>query len=310
MKVLVTCPPMLGMIDVFRPQLEKHGIELTAPNVVQTLSVKELLALVPQHDGWIIGDDPATREVFRAGKEGRLKAAVKWGIGVDNVDFNACEEFGIPITNTPNMFGNEVADIAMSYVVALARETFEIDRGVRAGNWPKPRGMSLSGKTVALIGFGNIGKATAKRLLAADMRVIVYNPNGKNHSELSVERAEWPDRISEADFIVITCSLTPSSRHMINANILSAVKPGVRIVNVARGAVIREPDLVAALQSGKVYSAALDVFEEEPLPMDSPLRQHPHCVFGSHNASNTTDAVERTSNIAIQKLFEFLGIST
>jgi len=310
MKVLVTCPPMLGMIDSFRPIFDRHDVELTAPRVVQALSVGELTRLVPQHDGWIIGDDPATREVFTAGKSGRLKAAVKWGIGVDNVDFDACGELNIPIINTPNMFGNEVADIAMGYVTALARETFEIDREVRAGEWPKPRGISLAGKTVALVGFGDIGTATAKRLLAADMRVIAYDPYASPTAELPVEMAVWPERIEAADFIVVTCSLTPSSRHMVNASVLGAARPGVRLVNVGRGPVVCEPDLVAALQAGKVYSAALDVFEEEPLPVDSPLRQHPHCVFGSHNASNTADAVERTSHIAIQKLFDYLGISS
>jgi D-3-phosphoglycerate dehydrogenase len=309
MKVLVTCPPMLGMIDSFRPLFEKHGIEVTAAKVVQTLSVEELKELVPQHDGWIIGDDPATREVFGAGKAGKLKAAVKWGIGVDNVDFAACKEFGIPIINTPNMFGAEVADIAMGYVVALARETFQIDDGIRQGHWPKPRGISLSGKTVALVGFGDIGKSTAKRLLAADMRVIAYDPVAPDSPELSaVMRAEWPQRVDEADFIVVTCSLTPSSRHMVSTGVLASAKQGVRVINVGRGPVVDEPALEAALKSGKVYSAALDVFENEPLPMDSYLRQHPRCIFGSHNASNTADAVERTSIIAIGKLLAFLGV--
>lgn len=309
MRVLVTCPPMLGMIDCFRPRFEESGVELTAPKVVQALSVEELTELVPQHDGWIIGDDPATREVFRAGKEGRLKAAVKWGIGVDNVDFEACAELGIPIINTPNMFGNEVADIAVGYVIALARETFEIDRGVRAGDWPKPKGISLAGKTVAMVGLGDIGKATARRLLAADMRVVAYDPNTRSDNDPYIERANWPERVGEADFIVLTCSLTPTSRHMLNASVFAKAKAGVRVVNVGRGPVIREEDLIDALQTGKVYSAALDVFEEEPLPAASPLRQHPRCVFGSHNASNTADAVERTSKLAIEKLFGFLGIS-
>lgn len=309
MKILVTCPPMLGMIDSFRPIFDKHGVELTAPKVVQTLSVEELKALVPQHDGWIIGDDPATREVFAAGKAGSLKAAVKWGIGVDNVDFAACKDFGIPITNTPNMFGGEVADIAMGYVIALARETFQIDDGVRQGHWPKPRGISLSGKTVALVGFGDIGKNAATRMLAADMKIIAYDPAAPDVPGLpSVHRAAWPQRIDEADFIVITCALTPSSRHMLNADTLSKAKQGVRVINVGRGPIIDEPALENALKSGKVYSAALDVFEVEPLPTDSYLRSHPRCVFGSHNASNTADAVVRTSEIAINKLFQFLGV--
>ena len=214
MKILVTCPPMLGMIESFRHLFEERGIELSAPNVVQTMSVDELKEIVPQHDGWIIGDDPATREVFEAGKAGNLKAAVKWGIGVDNVDFDACKDLDIPIINTPDMFGREVADVAMGYVIALARETFEIDRAVRKGEWIKPRGISLSGKTVALVGFGDIGQSTAKRLLAADMNVIAYDPFAGNNPNLpKVEREVWPNRVEEADFIVVTCSLTKSSYH-------------------------------------------------------------------------------------------------
>ena len=307
MKILVTCPPMLGMIDHFKPLFEKYGMAVTAPKVVQTLSVEELKQLLPQHDGWIIGDDPATRDVCAVGKAGRLKAAVKWGIGVDNVDFAACKGLGIPIINTPNMFGSEVADIAMGYVIALARETFQIDAGVRDGNWPKPRGISLAGRTVALVGFGDIGKSTAKRLLAADMRVIAYDPVAPDNAELAaVERAAWPLRLNEADFIVFTCALTPSSFHMLNADALQRVRHGVRVVNVGRGPLIEQPALEAALQDGTVYSAALDVFEVEPLPLDSYLRTHPRCIFGSHNASNTADAVIRTSEIAINKLKDFL----
>ena len=310
MKILVTCPPMLGMIESFRYLFAERGIELSAPNVVQTMSVDELKEIVPQHDGWIIGDDPATREVFEAGKAGNLKAAVKWGIGVDNVDFDACKDLDIPIINTPDMFGREVADVAMGYVIALARETFEIDRAVRKGEWIKPRGVSLSGKTVALVGFGDIGQSTAKRLLAADMNVIAYDPFAGNNPNLpKVEREVWPDRVEEADFIVVTCSLTKSSYHMVNPDVFKQAKDGVRIVNVGRGPIIDETSLEDALKSGKVYSAALDVFEVEPLPMDSYLRSHPHCIFGSHNASNTADAVERTSHIAINRLFNFLKIT-
>ena len=307
-KVLVTCPPMLGMIDDFRSLFAAHRMEVTAPAVVQTLSESELIALLPHHDGWIIGDDPATRAVLEAGRAGHLRAAVKWGIGVDNVDFAACEDLGILVTNTPNMFGAEVADVAMGYVIALARETFEIDRGVRAGEWPKPRGISLAGKTVALVGFGDIGRNVAKRLLAAGMQVVAYDPGAADIPELpAIRRAVWPEGLKEADFIVVTCALTESSRHLINAESLARAKPGVRVVNVGRGPVIDEPALEAALASGHVYSAALDVFEVEPLPMTSALRAHPRCVFGSHNASNTRDAVRRTSEIAIEKLHGFLS---
>ena len=310
-RVLVTCPPMLGMFDAFVAPALELGLELVPAEVTQTLSEAELIELLPQFDGWIIGDDPASQQVFKAGQSGSLKAAVKWGIGVDNVDFKACEALGIPIINTPGMFGGEVADVAVGYVIALARHTVEIDRGVRSGTWPKPRGLSLASRTIAVVGYGDIGRNTARRLLAADMRVIAYDPYVEASSlEDGVSLATWPERIQEADFVVVNCALTASSHHLLNAEAFAAMKPGVRVVNVGRGPVIDEQALIAALASGKVHSAALDVFEQEPLPADSPLRTHPFCIFGSHNASNTVDGVKRTSHKAIQLLAGFLQGAT
>lgn len=298
---------MLRAVDRFRDRFAALGYELTTPDVPQVLPEEELIALVPQFDGWIIGDDPATARVFEAGKAGRLKAAVKWGVGVDNVDFAACKRLGLPITNTPGMFGREVADMAMGYVIALARELFAVHAGIRAGDWPKPPGVSLAGKTVGLAGFGDIGRNTARRLLASEMRVIAYDPFFKPAPGLeAVENAVWPDRIEEADFLVFTCALTPENRHMLGTATLEKVKPGVRVVNVARGPLIDEAALAAALADGRVRSAALDVFEVEPLPMDSPLRTFEQCLFGSHNGSNTIDAVVRTSERAIDLLDGFL----
>lgn len=298
---------MLGMLDSFGGNAADLGLELVPAKVSQTLSEAELIVQLPHFAGWIIGDDPATRRVFEAGQAGQLRAAVKWGIGVDNVDFEACKDLGIPIINTPGMFGAEVADIAVGYVIALARQTFEIDRGVRAGGWPKPRGISLAGKTVALIGYGDIGRNTAKRLLAADMKIIAYDPFADPGSIYPpVPLAVWPERLDEADFLVVNCALTCSSFHLVDAEAISRIKPGVRIVNVGRGPVIDELALIEALGTGQVYSAALDVFEEEPLSADSPLRGHERCLFGSHNASNTEDGVVRTSLEALNKLSAFL----
>jgi len=307
MDVLVTCPPMLGMIDAFRARFEARGVRVTPAKVVQTLSQDELCELLPKFDGWIIGDDPATRRVFEAGKAGRLKAAVKWGIGVDNVDFAACKDLGIPITNCPNMFGAEVADVAMSYLGALARELFVIDRGVRAGQWPKPRGLSLAGRTLALVGLGDIGRNLARRARAADMKVVAYDPFYTGPVAEGVERATWPARVEEADFVAFTCSLTKDNHHMLDAPVLARCKDGVRITNVARGPLIDEAALIDALRAGKVHSVALDVFEEEPLPADSPLRAMNNTIFGSHNGSNTVDGVVRCSHFAVDTLLDFLG---
>lgn len=310
MRILITCPPMLGRMEDFRLFFAKAGVETVTPEVVQTLSEEELIRLLPEMDGWIIGDDPATDRVFRAGVAGNLKAAVKWGVGVDNVDFKACARLDLPITNTPMMFGAEVADIAINYVIGLARQTFWVDREVRKGNWPKPAGISLSGRKAALIGFGDIGKAAASRLLALGMEVAVYDPFATTTSadHANYKFPAFPEELDLADFVVITASLTPESRHMINAASIAKMKKGVRIVNVSRGPIIDEQALIDALESGQVHSAALDVFEQEPLPAGSALRRFDRCIFGTHNGSNTVDAVQRASKKAIEYLFNFLDI--
>ena len=323
MRVLITCPPMLRAIDRYRGHLESVGILPVCPSVVQTLAEEALIELVPGCDGWIIGDDPATRAVFEAGRAGRLKAAVKWGVGIDNVDFQACHDLGIPVAHTPGMFGKEVADVAMAYLVALARGLVEIDRAVREGAWIKPQGISLEGTKVALFGFGDVGRNTAIRLLASEMRVhavdpaFVGGPDGpvparpgiSVDARLKAVLVGTPDEaLVDADFIVLTCALTPANRNMIDAAALAKARPGVRVVNVARGPLIDENALAAALESGQVHSAALDVFAVEPLPSLSGLRRFPNCIFGSHNASNTREAVHRTSLEAIRLLSGFLGL--
>jgi D-3-phosphoglycerate dehydrogenase len=307
MNILVTCPPMLGMIDEFIPYAKLKNINLIPAKVNQILSEEELIDLLPHYDGWIIGDDPATRKVFQAGKSGNLKAAVKWGIGVDNVDFDACNELKIPIINTPKMFGAEVADVALGYIIGLARQTFFIDREIRLnGTWPKPAGISLANKKIGIIGLGDIGRNLAKKLNVCDMIITGYDPFVKDKVLENIDIKKWPENIDELDFLVFTCSLNIHNRHMLNSENLSKCKSGVYIINVARGPLIDELALTKSIISGKVAGAALDVFEIEPLDFNSPLKKIETCILGSHNGSNTIDAVRRASIESINILDNFL----
>ena len=305
-KVLITCPPMLRQIDHFKQQFEELNIEITTPAVVQALTVDELISIVPNHDGWIIGDDPATYEVFEAGKAGQLKAAVKWGIGVDNVDFSACAKLGIPITNTPGMFGSEVADLAMCYILALARDAFFIDREVRVGEWPKPTGISLGGKTIGIVGLGDIGRNIAKRANAHDLKILGWDPYVQSIPDYIELKKNWPISIERCDFVVFACALNNKTQHLFNEKILEKLKPGVRLVNISRGQLIKESALIAGLANGIITSAALDVFEVEPLSQDNKILNYPKCIVGSHNGSNTIDAVIRASHEAIRLLDSML----
>lgn len=299
---------MLGMIEEFKEYANKLNIDLIPAKVSQILSEKELINLLPSNDGWIIGDDPATRLVFEAGKKGNLKAAVKWGIGIDNVDLKACKELNIPIINTPFMFGSEVADIALAYVISLARYLCYIHTENKFNKkWLKPAGISLSGKNIAVIGLGDIGRQLVKRLLACEMNVTAYDPFVPKTEIPQVNREIWPNKIQNMDFIVFTCSLNSENKHMLNAKVLDLCKSGVYIINVARGPLIDEKALIEALNSSKVKAVALDVFEEEPLENNSILREMPYNILGSHNGSNTRDAVIRASISAIDNMYKFLN---
>ena len=305
-KVLVTCPPMLRGIDAVKEKAAEMSMALTTPDVLQTLTEDELIDQLQGHDGWIIGDDPATARVVAAAKDSGLKAAVKWGIGVDNVDLTAFKEAEIPIVNTPNMFGDEVADLAMCYLTGLARYAFKVDRGVRVGQWPKPAGSSLRSKTVGVVGMGDIGSQFAIRANASGMRVIAWDPFVSRRPHNVELMGDWPAGLETCDFLVLTCALTSQTHHLIGEKILDHIKPGLRVINVSRGPLIDEPVLINAMIEGLVSGAALDVFEVEPLGHNSRLLDFENCILGSHNASNTVDAVRRTSLEALLKLQGFL----
>lgn len=306
MKILVTCPPMLKQIEEYRYLFEEKNIELVAPKVVQVMTEDELIAILPEMDGWIIGDDPATEKVFTAGVNGNLKAAVKWGVGVDNVDFEACKKLNIPIINTPGMFGNEVSDVAIGMMLNLTRKLHIIDAEVRKGNWVKPVGNSTVGKKVGIVGFGDIGKAIGRKLKAFDMDIVAYDPNAQGDYGISVKN--FPEEIEELDYLFLACALNKSTYHLIDQDILSRLKKSVIIVNVSRGPLIDEDALISVLNQGEIGGAGLDVFEIEPLNTSSKLMEFDNCFFGSHNGSNTKEAVDKTSHKAINLLYGFLKV--
>jgi D-3-phosphoglycerate dehydrogenase len=297
---------MLKQIEEYRYLFEEKNIELVAPKVVQVMTEDELIAILPEMDGWIIGDDPATEKVFTAGVNGNLKAAVKWGVGVDNVDFDACKKLNIPIINTPGMFGNEVSDVAIGMMLNLTRKLHIIDAEVRKGNWVKPVGNSTVGKKVGIVGFGDIGKAIGRKLKAFDMDIVAYDPNAQGDYGISVKN--FPEEIEELDYLFLACALNKSTYHLIDQDILSRLKKSVIIVNVSRGPLIDEDALISVLNQGEIGGAGLDVFEIEPLNTSSKLMEFDNCFFGSHNGSNTKEAVDKTSHKAINLLYGFLKV--
>ncbi|MCE9645654.1 MAG: phosphoglycerate dehydrogenase [Chloroflexi bacterium] len=308
--VLLTAPYMLPFLDRFRPVLEKYGLELIVPEVHERMEETDLLKYAGRFDGAICGDDRYTARVLEACTP-RLKVISKWGTGVDSIDAEACSRLNVRLCRTPNAFTTPVADTVLGYVLAFARRGPWMDAAMKRGEWRKIPGKSLSECTLGVIGIGNIGKAVTRRAKAFGMRVLGTDIIEIDHvflSESGIEMTSLEKLLSNSDFVTVNCDLNPTSRHLMNSNTFSLMKPGAVLINTARGPIVDENALVAALRSGQVGGAALDVFEHEPLPLESPLMKMDNVMLAPHNSNSSPTAWERIHWNTIRNLVEGLGL--
>ncbi len=308
--VLLTAPYMIPFADRFRPVFEHYGLELIVPTVHERMSEEELLAYAGQFDGTVCGDDRYTERVLQRCLP-RLKVISKWGTGIDSIDKVAAERLGIQVRNTPNAFTLPVADSVLAYMLAFARRQPWMDREMKAGRWEKIPGRSLSECTLGVIGVGNIGKAVIRRARPFGMKLLGNDiiPIAPDFVvENNVEMTSLEDLLARADFISLNADLNSTSRHIINVRTLALMKPNAVLINTARGPLVDEPALTAALQSGKIAGAALDVFEVEPLPLESPLVKLDNVMLAPHNTNSSPSAWERVHWNTIRNLLESLGL--
>jgi len=304
-RVLITCRQLQETIEPYRSLFDERGIEIEMPTVVQQLTERDLLEIIDRFDGVIAGDDPFTASVLEKAK--RLKVISKWGIGVDAIDQCAAKRIGIRVCNTPNAFADEVADVVLGYMILLSRKLHELHQSVRSGDWGKIRGTSLSGKTLGVIGIGSIGRAVVRRADVLGMTSVGFDVTPAQENNVRIVGLD--ELLVVADFISLNCSLSSTNYHMLGEREFARMKTGVYVINTARGKLIDETALAQAIRQGTVAGAALDVFEEEPLPLSSPLRELDNCIFGSHNSSNTVEAVMRVNELAIRNLLDVLDRS-
>ena len=291
-KVLISDKMSPKAAEIFRAR----GIEVHEKT---GLTKDELIAIIGDYDGLAIRSaTKATKDVLAAATN--LKVVGRAGIGVDNVDIPAATARGIVVMNTP--FGNSIttAEHAIALMFALARQLPEADASTQAGKWEKNRfmGVELTGKTLGLIGAGNIGSIVADRALGLKMKVIAYDPflTPERAKDLGIEKVVLDDLLARADFITLHTPLTDSTRNILSAENLAKTKKGIRIINCARGGLIDEAALKAGLDSGHIGGAALDVFVEEPAT-SSPLFNTPNFVSTPHLGASTDEA---QVNVAIQ----------
>jgi D-3-phosphoglycerate dehydrogenase / 2-oxoglutarate reductase len=293
----VTPPKVLIADAISQRGVDELSRDGAIEAVVKTgLSEKELVDLIPNFSALVVrSQTKVTADILNAGT--KLRVVGRAGVGVDNVDVETATRRGIIVLNAPG--GNTVstAEHAFSLLLSAARKIPQADANVRSKNWDKKNfeGVELYNKTLGVIGMGRIGSELSRRAIAFGMRVIAYDPylSATRARSLQVELVdELDDLLTSADFISLHTPLTAETRHILDAARLQKTKRGVRIINCARGGLIDENALLKALQDGHVAAAALDVFETEPLPADSPLRGAPNLVLTPHLGASTAEAQE------------------
>jgi D-3-phosphoglycerate dehydrogenase / 2-oxoglutarate reductase len=308
--VLLTAPYMLPFLERFRPEFKKYDLDLIVPQVEERMEEADLLKYAGQFDGAICGDDRYTARVIEACAP-RLKVISKWGTGVDSIDAEACSRFDVKLCRTPNAFTTPVADTVLGYMLAFARRGPWMDAAMKRGEWEKIPGKTLSECTLGVIGLGNIGKAVTRRAKAFGMKVLGNDIIEVDHvfvSETGIQITDLNTLLSESDFVSVNCDLNPTSHHLINSSTLAKMKSSAVLINTARGPLVDEKALIAALTSGQIGGAALDVFEFEPLPKDSPLLKMDHVMLAPHNSNSSPTAWERIHWNTIKNLVEGLGM--
>lgn len=237
-----------------------------------------------------------------------LKVISNHAVGYDNIVVAAATARGIPVGNTPGILTDATADFTFTLLMAAARRLIEADRYLRAGQWvtwgPSTLlGLDMVGKTLGLVGFGRIGRAVAKRAAGFDMRVIYYDPQPAPARELNAMPVESLDRLlRESDFVSLHTPLTAETRHMVGPDFLSKMKPEAILINTSRGGVVDQDALYEALKAKRIFAAALDVTEPEPLPLDCPLLTLENCLIAPHIASASTCSRNRMAYLAAQNL--------
>jgi len=268
------------------------------------LSEADTLALVGEIDGYICGDDAVTRRVLEKARP-RLKVLSKYGIGVDKIDVSCCTALGLPVLFTPGVNHTTVAEHTFLLLLALEKNLLFHADSTRSGGWKRQTGRELLGKTIGIVGLGRIGKEVAIRAQAFGMQPVGYDVFWDEAFATArglPRAATLADLFRVSDYISLHTNLTPETRDLVRAETIATMKPGVIILNCARGEIVNTADMAAALASGRVRGYGTDVLDEEPPPADHPLTRLPNCLVTPHVGSRTHESVQRQALAAVTNL--------
>jgi D-3-phosphoglycerate dehydrogenase len=303
MKILVTDSLAPEGLEVFK---NAEGFEV---DVRIGLKPDELMGICGEYDGWVIrSGTKITAELIAAAKN--LKVIGRAGVGYENIDADAATKRGIVVMNTPG--GNNVTtgEHTVALMMALARHIPQAVASLKNGRWERNRfvGVELWNKTIGVVGLGNVGRIVAERAAGLRMKVIGYDPfiAAENIARMGVEPGTLDEIFTKSDFITVHVPLTSETQGLINRAAIEKMKPGVRIINCARGGIVDEHDLAEAIQSGKVAGAALDVYVDEPPPVDHPLLKLEQVITTPHLGASTDEAQLNVAIAVAEQMVDFL----
>ena len=283
----------------FRAVLVEHGysttryeremIEAAGGEFIDadTMPLEHALRLCEGADGILCRRIEVPRELLQRFR--RCRIILRYGVGTDNIDVDAATDLGIIVGHVPSYCADEVSSHAIALLLASLRHVAGTDRRLRAGGWDVRRGEAIhrmAGRTLGIVGLGGIGRSVARKMAGWGLRLVAADPfvEPAVASDLGVELVDFDTLCRESDFVSLHCPLLPETRHLVGRRALSLMRPGAVLVNTARGPLVDTTSLLAALDDGRLSGAALDVFEDEPLPADSPLRRHDKVVLTDHTA--------------------------
>lgn len=301
-RVLITGQSFARSPGDHERRLRGAGCELVTSPYGRALSESELLPLVPGTDAVIAGTDAFTRRVFEAAD--RLKIVSRFGVGYDAIDLVAAGERGVWVTNTPGTNEHSVADLALTLILALARQLVPSVVSTRKGEWDRSMGIELGGQTLGLIGFGRIGRQVAIRARAFGMNVLIADvvQDERAAAEIGGRYVSLDELLAGSDFVSLHAPSLPETRNLVNAATLGKMKRTAFLVNTARGELVDEADLAEALRSGRIAGAALDVLKKEPPEKDNPLLALPNVLPTAHIAGLTLQSAERMAAVSVDNV--------
>jgi D-3-phosphoglycerate dehydrogenase len=307
MRILLTTTSLQDTPGPHHELLEQTGFEIVRER--GPLPEARMLELSGDFDAFLCGDDAITRKVLEKSLP-RLKVVSKYGIGLDKVDVTAATELNIPVTFCPGVNHTTVAEHTFALLLAACRRLVEEVNHVHSGNWKRITGHELHGKTIGIVGFGRIGCEVAARARAFGMKVIGFGNHWDDAFAAAhgIQRAATLDDLFRAaDVVSLHTKLTPQTRHMVDARRIALAKPGLFLVNCARGELIDTQALIDALNSGAVAAYAADVMDLEPPPPDHPLLSAPRVIITPHIGSRTHENVARQATMAVQNMIHVLA---